>query len=69
MARTPCSFAWHHFQLYDIDISFLFALGAIEWEMHKNRFPIDFDCVISYTPGTVAEEDIFRMAESVEEIT
>lgn len=28
-----------------------------------------YSCVISYTPGTVAEEDIFRMAESVEEIT
>lgn len=25
-----------------------------------------YSCVISYTPGTVAEESIFRMAESVE---
>ena len=44
---TSGSFAWHHFQLYDIDSSFLFALGAIEWEMHKNRFPIDFDSTLA----------------------
>ena len=47
------------------------SLGAIMGEMDGQTYLCwtispKYSCVISYTPGTVAEESIFRMAESVE---
>ena len=36
-------FAWHHFQLDNINYGFLFALWAVERKSNKNGIRIDFD--------------------------
>ena len=57
---TSGSFAWHHFQLYDINLCFLFALGAIERETHKYRFPMDFDSGLAAANRAANPERIVR---------
>ena len=36
-------FTWHHFQLYNINYGFLFALWAVKGEPHKDSFLINLD--------------------------
>ena len=57
---TSGSFAWHHFQLYDINIGFLFALGAIEREANKHRFPMDFDSALAAANRAMDPKRIVR---------
>ena len=40
LRSTSGSFAYGHFQLCDVDTDFIFAFGAVQWEIENNRILI-----------------------------